>query len=229
VTEYLRRQGHQVNGKRVRRLLQVMGLQAIYPKPRTTIAAPGHKIYPYLLRNLAVTRRNQVWSADTLAPAAQAQVLPTFGWPVASCTLRLRSGQALVAVLDWYSRFVLAWQLSNTLDGHFCVVALQQALQHGRPEVFNTDQGAQFTAVAFTSQLEAADIQISMDGRGRALDNVFVERLWRTVKYENVYLMDYTSVPELSSGLSNYFRFYDYDRPHQSLSYRTPAEVYYAL
>lgn len=211
MTEYLRRQGHQVNGKRVRRLLQVMGLQAIYPKPRTTIAAPGHKIYPYLLRNVAITRRNQVWSADI-----------TY--------IRMARGfMYLVAVLDWYSRFVLAWQLSNTLDGHFCLVALQQALQHGRPEVFNTDQGAQFTAVAFTSQLEAADIQISMDGRGRALDNVFVERLWRTVKYENVYLMDYASVPELSSGLANYFRFYDYDRPHQSLSYRTPAEVYYAL
>ncbi|MFL7868505.1 MAG: transposase, partial [Anaerolineales bacterium] len=134
----------------------------------------------------------------------------------------------LVAVLDWYSRFVLAWQLSNTLDGHFCLVALQQALQHGRPEVFNTDQGAQFTAVAFTSQLETADIQISMDGRGRALDNVFVERLWRTVKYEHVYLHDYALVPGLEKGLREYFTFYNPERLHQSLAYQTPAEVHFA-
>jgi putative transposase len=210
MTAQLRRQGHQVNGKRVRRLMQLMGLQAIYPRPKTSIAASDHKVYPYLLRNLPITRCNQVWSSDV-----------TY--------IRMASGfMYLVAILDWFSRYVLAWQLSNTLDGRFCQVALQQALRLGRPEIFNTDQGVQFTATAFTSILEAAEVKISMDGRGRALDNVFVERLWRTVKYEHLYLMDYNSVPELETGLAGYLRFYNNERLHQSLDYRTPAEVHYA-
>ena len=187
-----------------------MGLQAIYPKPRTSIAAPGHKIYPYLLRGLAITRPNQVWSADiTYLP------LP-------------HGFMYLVAVIDWFSRYVLAWQLSNTLDGRFCREVLTQSLCLGRPEIFNTDQGAQFTAQAFTDCLEAAGIRISMDGRGRALDNIFVERLWRTLKYENIYIREYASVAELMAGLCAYFQFYNTERPHQGLDYRTPAEVHFA-
>ena len=210
MTAWLRRQGHEVNGKRVRRLMQVMGLQAIFPRPKTTQAAPGHRIYPYLLRNLAVTRPNQVWSADiTYIPMANGYMY-------------------LVAVMDWFSRYVLAWQLSNTLDGHFCRVALRQALQLGQPKIFNTDQGVQFTTVNFTSMLEQQGIAISMDGRGRALDNIFIERLWRTVKYEHVYLMHYDFVPQLMTGLGSYLHFYNCDRLHQSLGYRTPAEIHYA-
>ena len=189
--------------------MQLMGLQAIYPKPRTSTPAPDHKIYPYLLRDLAITRPNQVWSADiTYVPLASGFMY-------------------LVAIIDWFSRYVLAWQLSNTLDGHFCIQALQQALQRGQPEIFNTDQGAQFTALAFTGLLEAAHIRISMDGRGRALDNIFVERLWRTVKYEDIYLKDYVTVPALITGLTCYFTFYNEERFHQSLDYRTPAEVHF--
>jgi putative transposase len=210
MTEFLRRKGHEVNGKRVRRLMRLMGLEAIYPKPKTTIAAPDHKIYPYLLRNVPINRCNQVWSTDI-----------TY--------IRMARGfMYLTAVIDWYSRYVLAWQLSNTLDGRFCQIALRQALQQGRPEIFNTDQGVQFTATAFTSILEEAEVRISMDGRGRALDNVFIERLWRTVKWEHIYLMDYGTVPELATGLQGYFRFYNQERFHQKLEYRTPAEVYYA-
>ena len=210
MTACLRRPPHryQVNHKRVQRLMQKMGLQAIYPKPRTSIAAKGHKVYPYLLRNLAITRPNQVWSADI------------------TYIRMLRGFMYLVAIIDWYSRYVVAWQLSNTLDGRFCLDALDLALAQGKPEIFNTDQGVQFTALAFTSRLKEADIRISMDGRGRALDNVFVERLWRTVKYEHVYLHEYALVPELEKGLGEYFSFYNYERPHQSLSYQTPAEVH---
>jgi len=210
MTEHLRRQGYPVNHKRVQRLMRLMGLQAIYPKPRTSRPAPGHAVYPYLLRGLTIDRPNQVWCADiTYVP--------------------LQHGfMYLVAVLDWYSRYVLAWQLSNTLDGRFCQEALRQALPQGPPEIFNTDQGAQFTAQAFATILQEAGIRISMDGRGRALDNIMVERLWRTVKYENIYLMDYATVPALTAGLREYFRFYNQERPHQSLDYRTPAEVYFA-
>ncbi len=210
MTAYLRRNEHLVNGKRVRRLMEVMNLQAVYPHRRTTIAAPGHKTYPYLLRGYALTRAGQVWSSDI-----------TY--------VRLQHGfMYLTAVIDWFSRYVVAWQLSNTLDGLFCRVALRQALRQGQPEIFNTDQGAQFTAPQFTDILEAAGVRVSMDGRGRALDNVFVERLWRTVKYENIYLVDYTAVPELEAGLGAYFHFYNHERPHQSLDYRTPAEVHFA-
>jgi len=210
MTAYLRREGYGVNPKRVRRLMQKMGLQAIYPKRRTSIAAKGHKVYPYLLRNLAITRPNQVWSTDI------------------TYIRMLRGFMYLVAIMDWHSRYVLAWQLSNTLDGLFCLDALDFALAQGKPDIFNTDQGVQFTAQSFTSRLEAAGIRISMDGRGRALDNVFVERLWRTVKYEHVYLHEYASVPELEKGLEHYFTFYNHERLHQSLSYQPPAEVHFA-
>jgi putative transposase len=208
MTAYLRRGGHSINPKRVRRLMRLMGLQAVYPRPRTSTPAPGHKRYPYLLRGLKIARPCQVWSTDiTYVPMQHGFMY-------------------LVAVMDWFSRYVLAWQLSNTLDGLFCRVALRQALEQGTPDIFNTDQGAQFTAVAFTSILESASIRISMDGRGRALDNVFVERLWRTVKYENIYLVDYASVQELEEGLHAYFQFYNHERLHQSLGYHTPAEVH---
>jgi putative transposase len=210
MTVHLRREGHEVNAKRIRRLMALMGLQAIQPKRKTSIPAPGHKRYPYLLSGLKIMHPCQVWSTDiTYVP--------------------MRNGfMFLVAILDWFSRYVLAWQLSNTLDGLFCRVALRQALGRGVPAIFNSDQGAQFTAVEFTSILETASIRISMDGRGRALDNVFVERLWRTVKYEHIYLMDYAYVPDLAAGLHSYFEFYNKERPHQSLGYRTPAEVHYA-
>jgi putative transposase len=210
MTAYLRRQGYAVNHKRVQRLMQQMGLQAIYPKPKTTMAAKEHKTYPYLLRGLTVTHPDQVWSADiTYIP--------------------LRHGfMYLVAVIDWFSRYVLAWQLSNTLDSHFCLDALELALGQGQPDIFNTDQGAQFTADAFTGCLQHHEISISMDGRGRALDNIFVERLWRTVKYEDIYLKDYVTVSALGAGLNAYFRFYNHERLHQSLAYRTPAEVHFA-
>jgi putative transposase len=187
-----------------------MGLQAIYPKPKTSRAAQERKVYPYLLRDLKIDRPNFVWSADiTYVPMRQGFMY-------------------LVAVIDWYSRYVLTWQLSNTLDGYFCLDALQQALDASRPHIFNTDQGSQFTAHEFTGCLERADIRISMDGRGRALDNIFVERLWRTVKYENIYLKEYATVPELEAGLAAYFRFYNHERLHHSLAYRTPAEVHFA-
>jgi len=210
MTAWLRREGYPVNPKRIGRLMRLMGLQAIYPKPKTSTPAPGHKRYPYLLRGLKITRPGQVWSTDiTYVPMQHGFMY-------------------LVAVIDWFSRYVLAWQLSNTLDGLFCRVALRQALEQGKPDIFNTDQGAQFTADEFTGILEAASIRISMDGRGRALDNVFVERLWRTVKYENIYLVDYASVPDLEMGLQAYFRFYNHERLHQSLDYCTPAEVHFA-
>jgi putative transposase len=208
MTAHLRRQGHAVNPKRVRRLMRLMGLQAVGPKPKTTQPAPGHAHYPYLLRGLKVERACQVWSTDITYVPMQ------------------RGFMYLVAVIDWFSRYVLAWQLSNTLDGLFCRVAVRQALEQGKPEIFNTDQGAQFTAEEFTGLLHNAGIRVSMDGRGRALDNVFVERLWRTVKYEHVYLMDYDRVSDLEAGLHGYFRFYNHERPHQSLGYRTPAEVH---
>jgi putative transposase len=209
MTVYLQQLGYPINHKRVQRLMQLMGLPAIYPKPRTSTPAPGHKIYPYLLRGLKISRPNQAWSADiTYVP------LP-------------KGFMYLVAIIDWFSRYVLTWQLSNTLDSHFCLHALQQALQRGQPEIFNTDQGAQFTSLAFTGLLEAAHIQISRDGRGRALDNIFVERLWRTVKYEDIYLKDYATVPALITGLTRYFTFYNEERFHQSLGYRTPVEVHF--
>jgi putative transposase len=208
MTEWLTRQGEEVNRKRVQRLMRVMGLEAIYPKPRLSVAGRGHKIYPYLLRGVKIERPDQVWSTDiTYVP--------------------MPSGfMYLAAVIDWYSRYVIAWRLSNTLDGGFCVEMLEEALRSGSPEVFNTDQGAQFTAEAFTGRLLSAGVAVSMDGRGRALDNVFVERLWRTVKYEDIYIRGYETVAELLRGLMRYFAFYNQERLHQSLGYEVPAEVY---
>lgn len=209
MTAWLRREGHQVNAKRIARLMRKMELKAAFPGRKTTIPAKGHKIYPYLLRNLAITQPNQVWSTDiTYIPMAQGFMY-------------------LVAVMDWFSRYVLAWQLSNTLDGVFCLVALEMALQYGRPYIFNSDQGSQFTAHDFTGRLLADGIRISMDGRGRAFDNIFIERLWRSVKYEDIYLKNYETVPALATGLDGYFRLYNHERPHQSLAYRTPAEVHF--
>jgi putative transposase len=208
MTAEARLQGWVVNHKRIARLLRAMGLMAIFPGPSTSVAAPQHRIYPYLLRGVTIVRPNQVWSADI-----------TY--------IRLRGGFVfLVAIIDWFSRYVLAWEVSTALDASFCVSALEWALRRARPEIFNTDQGSQFTSGDFTSPLLAAGIAISMDGRGRALDNIFVERLWRSVKYEEVYLRDYQSVNDAISGLGCYFQFYNTKRLHQSLGYRTPEAVY---
>jgi putative transposase len=198
-----------LNRKRVQRLMRIMGLAAVGPKPRTTRRAKEHKIYPYLLRNVEVTRPDQVWSTDiTYIPLGSGYLY-------------------LTAVLDWYSRYVLAWRLSPTLEGTFCLEALDEALGISQPEIFNTDQGSQFTSTTFTSRLEERGIAISMDGRGRALDNAFIERLWRTVKYEEVYLQEYPSSGEALGSLRRYWRFYNRARPHQSLAYRTPAAMYF--
>lgn len=211
MTEWLRRRkGLKVNHKRVERLMRLMGLAAIGPGPRTTQKHPDHPVYPYLLRDLEIVRPNQVWSTDiTYIPL-------TYGFLY------------LVAIMDWFSRFVLSWRLSNTLEAGFCVEALEEALGIGQPEIFNSDQGAQFTSQEFTGVLEQRGICISMDGRGRAVDNIFVERLWRSVKYEEVYLKDYGDGKEAFEGLGAYFGFYNEERPHQALDYRTPAEVHWA-
>jgi putative transposase len=208
MTAFLRRLGETVNRKRIQRLMGLMGLEGLHPRPRTTVAAAETRPYPYLLRDRELTRIDEVWSSDiTYVPMR-------------------RGFMYLTAVIDWYSRYVLSWRLSNTLEGRFCLEALDEALLRGRPEIFNTDQGSQFTSREYTGRLEGAGIAVSRDGRGRALDNVFVERLWRSVKYEDIYIKDYEQVSELESGLTAYFRFYDEERPHQSLSYRTPGEVY---
>jgi len=210
MTVFLGRRGEAVNRKRVRRLMGVMGLEGLHPRRRTTVADPDARAYPYLLRDRVLTRPDEVWSSDiTYVPMK-------------------RGYMYLTAVIDWYSRYVLSWRLSNTLDVGFCLEALDEALGRGRPEIFNTDQGSQFTSREYTGRLEGAGVAVSRDGRGRALDNVFVERLWRSVKYEDIYIKDYERVPDLESGLTAYFRFYDEDRPHQSLGYRTPGEVYRA-
>jgi putative transposase len=208
IAAWLKNQGYRVNRKHVRRLMQVMGLEAVYRHPRTSKPALGHKIYPYLLSGMKITRPNQVWAADiTYIPMA-------------------RGFLYLIAIIDWYSRYVLSWRLSNTLDVGFCVDALEEALGKGRPDIFNTDQGAQFTSEAFTGLLEQHGVRISMDGKGRYSDNLFIERLWRTVKYEEVYLKAYKDGKEARAGIGDYFRFYNTERPHQSLCYRTPAEVF---
>jgi putative transposase len=207
-TVWLSGQGYQVNRKRVRRLMRLMGIEAIYPRPKLSASARQHKVYPYLLRNVVIERPDQVWSADiTYVPLTQGFMY-------------------LAATIDWYSRYVIAWRLSNTLDGAFCLDMLEEALSLGRPEVFNTDQGVQFTASAWTARLVSAGVAVSMDGKGRCLDNVFVERLWRSVKYEDIYLKRYEVVPQLQAGLKDYFPFYNHSRPHQALDYKTPAEVY---
>jgi putative transposase len=209
MTAWLRRQGFGVNHKRIRRLMQLMSLEAIYPKPRLSIPSKEHKIYPYLLKGVRIDHPNQVWGADI-----------TY--------IRLAHGFLyLVAIMDWFSRYVLSWELSNTLETDFCLKALEQALRHSQPEIFNSDQGRQFTSLEFTGRLQARGITISMDGRGRVFDNIFVERLWRTVKYEEVYLHHYQTVSEARVGLTKYFRFYNTERIHSSLEYRTPEEVYF--
>ena len=211
MTAWLHTQGHSVNHKRVGRLLRKMGLWAIYPGPSTSKSAPGHRIYPYLLRDVPIRERNQVWSTDI-----------TY--------IRLQRGFCyLVAVIDWFSRYVLSWEVAGSLEASFCLVALDKALVEGSatPQVFNTDQGVQFTSHDFTSRLLVHDIRISMDGRGRALDNIFVERLWRSVKQEEVYIRDYQTLGDAVSGLDRYFDFYNHRRLHQSLSYQTPAAVYW--
>jgi len=204
------RAGISISRDRVRRLMRQMGLHAVYRKPRTTVPQPGHTIYPYLLRDRVIERPNQVWCADvTYIPMARGFIY-------------------VVAVMDWYSRKVLAWRLSNTMTADFCVEALTEALAHfGPPELFNTDQGSQFTSVAFTDVLLNAGIHISMDGKGRWLDNVFIERLWRTLKYEEIYLSAYDTVADASAGIGRYLDFYNSRRPHQTLGRRTPDEVYF--
>lgn len=211
MARWLRRQGERINRKRVQRLMRRLGLEAIYQKPNLSRAQAGHRIYPYLLRHLAVTRPNQVWATDiTYVP--------------------VQGGYAyLCAVIDWHSRCVLAWELSNTLDASFCARAVQRALAaHGTPEIFNTDQGCQFTSAEFTQPLLALGVKLSMDGKGRCLDNVFVERLWRSVKYEEVYLKCYVSLVDAHAQLDAYFRFYNERRPHSSLGDATPGEAYRA-
>ncbi len=205
---WLQTQGYLVGRDRVRRLMRLMGLEAIYRHPNTSKPAPGHRIYPYLLKGLEVSRANQVWAADiTYIPMA-------------------RGFLYLVAIMDWHSRYVLAWRLSNTMDVDFCVQALEEALSKGRPEIFNTDQGSQFTSDAFTGVLRDQGIQISMDGKGRYLDNIFVERLWRSIKYEEVYLKAYQNGSEARKGIGAYLDFYNRERPHQALGYRTPRQVF---
>ena len=211
IAAWLKSQEYGVNRKRVRRLMRIMGLKAIYRRPRTSTPASGHKIYPYLLSGLKITRPNQVWAADiTYIPMA-------------------RGFLYLVAIIDVYSRYVLSWRLSNTLDADFCVEALEEALRKGRPDIFNTDQGAQFTSEAFTVLLEQHGVRISMDGKGSYNDNLFVERLWRSVKYEEVYLKAYQDGRDARIGLGNYFLFYNTERPHQSHGYQTPAEVFTSI
>ncbi len=209
MTIWLREQGYAVGRDRVRRLMRLLGLEAIYQRPRTSTPHPEHRIYPYLLRDLAITRPNQVWCADV-------------------CYIPMARGFLyLVAIMDWFSRYVLSWRLSVSLHADFCADALEGALaHHGKPEIFNTDQGAQFTSAAFTGVLQEAEIDISMDGKGRCMDNIFIERLWRSLKYEEVYLKGYATVTEARAGIGAWVSFYNGERPHQALGYRTPAEVF---
>jgi putative transposase len=209
MTEAMHRRGIRIGHNRVRRLLRRMGLEAIYPKPRLSIPDSEHRIYPYLLRGMRMVRPDQVWMTDI-----------TY--------IRLRQGFGyLVAIIDWFSRYVLSWELSITLEAQFCISALERALLRARPQIFNTDQGSQFTSVAFTEVLQDAGVAISMNGKGRVFDNIFVERLWRTVKYEEVYLRDYAGVDDARRNLGRYFKFYNDVRLHESLGYRTPAEVHF--
>lgn len=209
MTEYLRSLKYHVNHKRVRRLMRKMGLEAIYCKPNLSKANKEHQIYPYLLRGLNIDHKDHVWSSDiTYLPMARGYLY-------------------LVAIIDIYSRCVLSWELSNSLENSFCIRALHKALEFGKPEIFNTDQGSQFTSPSYTRILESNEIQVSMDGKGRALDNIFIERLWRSLKYEDIYLKSYESGKALYEGLKAYFRFYNYERLHQSLKYQKPGEIYF--
>jgi len=207
--EMLKEKGYNVNRKRVQRLMRQMGLEAIYPKPRTSHPSVEQRVYPYLLRDLNIKHANQVWCADiTYIPLSKGFMY-------------------LVVIMDWFSRYVLSWELSNTLDTIFCLNALDEALLQATPTIFNTDQGSQFTSEDFTKRLTQAEVDISMDGRGRYMDNIFIERLWRSVKYEHIYIYRHESVPELENGLRRYFQFYNLQRPHQSFDYQTPAQVYF--
>jgi len=209
MTQYLRSLKYHVNPKRVRRLMRKMGLEAIYPKPNLSKPNKEHKIYPYLLKGLKIDRINQVWSSDiTYLPMARGYLY-------------------LVAIIDIYSRYVLSWELSNSLENSFCINALDNALVRAKPEIFNTDQGSQFTSNDYTKVLKTHSIKISMDGKGRAIDNVFIERLWRSLKYEDIYLKAYESGNELYEGLKAYFDFYNNERFHQGLEYKKPAEIYF--
>lgn len=209
MTVWLQAEGYEVNRKRVQRLMRTMGIEGLSPRRSTSQPAAGHRVFPYLLRNVEITHADHVWSTDiTYIP--------------------LRGGYVyLVAIMDWYSRYVLTWRLSNRLEGEFCLEALDAALKGGKPEIFNSDQGSQFTSDAFVSQLLGRAVAVSMDGRGRALDNVFIERLWRSLKYEDIYLKDYATVDELNEGLTRYFEFYNQERFHQALDYQTPYQVYH--
>jgi putative transposase len=208
MTEELKDKGHEVNRKKIQRLMRLMGIEAIYPKPNTSKPAPENKVYPYLLKGLIINRPQQVFAADI-----------TY--------IRMQQGFLyLVAIMDWHSRYVLSWRLSNTMDADFCTEALEEALSKGQPEIFNTDQGSQFTSNEFTGLLLANQIQISMDGRGRCMDNIFVERLWRSLKYEEVYLKSYETVQEAREGIGHWIHFYNNERLHQALGYHTPSAIY---
>jgi len=210
MTASLRRDGYRVNRKRVQRLMRLMGIEAIYPKPNLSRPHPGNKIYPYLLKGVDINHRNQVWGTDI-----------TY--------IRLDKGWLyLVAIMDWFSRYVLSWELSTTLEVDFCISALEKAFTVGVPEICNSDQGSQFTSLAFVDTLDKHHVQISMDGRGRAMDNIFTERLWRSVKYEEVYLKDYRGVSDAKEGIGNYMIFYNHERPHQALNYKTPEELHFS-
>ena len=205
----LNQHGHAVNRKRMQRLMRIMGIEAIYPKPKLSLSAKDHKIYPYLLRGVTVERKNHVWSTDFSYVPMQGGFM------------------YFAAVIDWATRYVLSWRISNTMDPSFCIESTREALKSSRPEIFNTDQGSQSTCNTFLSVFEGLNVAISMDGRGRALDNVFVERLWRTVKYEDLYLKDYADGWKPQGGLEKYFQFYNHERPHQALDYQTPASAYF--
>ncbi len=210
ITAWLETQGHEVNRKRVQRLMRTMGIVGVAPQPGTSLRNKSHKVYPYLLRGLAITKPNQVWSTDiTYCPMPQGFMY-------------------LVAIIDWYSRYVVSWELSNTLDADFCIQALERALVTTEPEIFNTDQGCQFTSQDFLKPLQDRDIKISMDGKGRALDNIFIERFWRSVKYEWLYMHEFKTVLELYTGLEKYFQFYNTERLHQSLNYQTPHAIHFS-
>lgn len=211
LTEELKRQGSCYNHKRIYRLMKLMGIEALRPKKNLSKPSKDHLIYPYLLRDVTVTASNHVWSSDIT-------YLPIY-----------KNFSYLVAVIDWFSRYILSWELSNSLDVYFCLDALGKAFRQGKPEIFNTDQGSQFTSKAFTETIIGSNIQMSMDSKGRALDNIYIERFWRSLKYEDIYLNDYRSINELRAGLQNYFDFYNNRRVHQSLGYKTPAEVYFNL
>jgi len=209
ITAALHREGEKVNHKRIERLMKMMGIMAIMPKKNISKPDKSHLIYPYLLKGIKISANNHVWSTDiTYIPIHSGFIY-------------------LVAIMDWFSRYVISWEISNTLDVYFCLEALDKALRTGKPEIFNSDQGSQFTSLSYTGKLLEHEIKISMDSKGRAYDNIFIERLWRNLKYEDIYLRDYQSVREAVLGIQNYFHFYNFQRPHQALNYATPAEVYF--